>query len=250
MRENTKRVSKNPMLGKHVLSFAFLGLLLSGATFVLGVNTGRKMTQARVVSCENNPLVESDKKTEALAQIQQTQPQALLTFQEELLKPIPVAVALPAVPKAAKTQPEVSAPAKESPKLEVSAPAKERPTLAEAPVQAPTNTVARQTSLKDAFSELEKESRQESKEVSKPADLKEWTLQVSSHREEMEANRLVAKLSDKGYMAYVVSTELGEKGTWHRVRIGQFGSRQEAENLANKLVDDMRMSAPLVVSLK
>ncbi|MCL2179354.1 MAG: SPOR domain-containing protein [Proteobacteria bacterium] len=245
MRENTKRVSKPPMVGKHVLSFAFLGLLLSGATFVLGLNTGRRMAQAQVVACEDNPLIESDKKTEALAQIQIQQEQAApLTFQEELLKPIPIA--LPKPLKERPKPPEVSAPLKEATKLaEVSA-LKETTKLAEVSVLAATGGLVRQASLKDAFVEFQKESR----EVSKPVGLKEWALQVSSHREQEDAERVVAKLSDRGYMAYVVSTELGERGTWYRVRMGQFGSRQEAERVADKLVDDMRMSAPLVVSLK
>jgi cell division septation protein DedD len=58
------------------------------------------------------------------------------------------------------------------------------------------------------------------------------------------------KLNNKGYLAHVVPAELGERGTWHRVRVGQFASKQEAETLADKLVEDMHMSAPLVVSLK
>jgi len=241
MREHKKRVSKAPTSGKHVLSFAFLGLLLAGATFVLGVNTGQRMAQVPTQAYEKNPLLASDKKTEALAQMQlqhaQRQQQALLTFQEELLKPMPVAVAAPA--------PVVATPVP-APK-----PANERPVLVE-PVAEMPQTVARQGSLREAFLELAQEGKEVSKrEVPKPAAaLQEWTLQVSSHRGQEEAERVVARLNEKGYMAHVVSAELGERGTWHRVRVGQFASKQEAEMLAEKLVDDMRMAAPLVISLK
>ena len=100
------------------------------------------------------------------------------------------------------------------------------------------------------------EFQQEGKEVSRKeastgaAAEKEWTLQVSSHKGQEEAERMAAKLSNKGYAAYVATVELGERGTWHRVRVGQFSSKQEAEVLADTLMDDMRMSAPLVISLK
>ena len=247
MRENTRRMPSSSLSGRHVLSFALLGLLLAGATFVLGLSAGRRMAQSVPVAHEKNPLLASDAKTEALAQVQLQQAQrqqALLTFQEELIKPIPIAVA-------------VSAP---KPAQEVSAPS--------APTPAPA--VVRQASLRDAFLEFEREGREVSKkEASAPVvkesvvaskesvvvskesvALKEWTLQVSSHRGKEEAERIVAKLSSKGYMAYVVPVELGEKGTWHRVRVGQFASKQEADVVADKLAEDMRMSAPLVISLK
>jgi len=236
MRENTKRLSSPPPLGRHVLSFALLGLLLAGATFVLGVSAGRRMAQTPTRAHENNPLVESDKKTEALAQIQQEQTgQPSLTFQEELIKPISVALA---------ARPAVVAP--------VSKPVKESPVLSEPSAQIPTRTVARQGSLKEAFLELEQEGREVSKKESskRVGELKEWTLQVSSHKGEEEAQRVAAKLGGMGYTAHVVSAELGEKGTWHRVRVGQFASRQEAEMLAEKLVTEMRMLTPLVISLK
>ncbi|MCL2012409.1 MAG: SPOR domain-containing protein [Cystobacterineae bacterium] len=258
MRENMKRVAKSPTTGKQVLGFALLGLLLSGATFALGINTGRRITQAGVVTCENNPLVASDQKTEALAQIQQKQQQqqqqqqqaqleTSLSFQEELLKPIPVAVAAPS-PGAVVSAPALVAAA---PK-----PAQESSASAEPSAQA---AVARQGSLKKAFLELEHEGKEVSKkEVLKPVValkeaqgvLKEWTLQISSHKGQEEAERVADALNGKGYVAYVVSAELGEKGTWHRVRIGPFASKQEAEMLADKLVGDMHMPSPLVVSLR
>jgi len=238
MRENMKRAPKSPTSGKHVLSFALLGLLLAGATFALGLSAGQRMAQTPTVAYENNPLLVSDKKTEALAQVQlqqmqrqQAQPPPALTFQEELIKPIPVVVAAPVpVPK----------------------PVSERPVVTEPSVQASARTAMRHESLRDAFLELEQEGKEVSKkEVSKPvAGASEWTLQVSSHRGQEEAERVAARLSGKGYAAYVVAVELGEKGTWHRVRVGQFASKQEAEILADKFVDDMRMAAPLVISLK
>jgi cell division protein FtsN len=55
-----------------------------------------------------------------------------------------------------------------------------------------------------------------------------WTVQANSYPDPKSANDLVDRLKNKGYNAFV--TEASVKGkVWYRVRIGRFGSREEAD---------------------
>jgi cell division septation protein DedD len=42
-------------------------------------------------------------------------------------------------------------------------------------------------------------------------------------------------MKKRGYVAFVVATDLADKGKWFRVRIGSFSSKQSAEKLAKEL---------------
>ncbi|HET6146382.1 MAG TPA: SPOR domain-containing protein [Polyangia bacterium] len=53
-----------------------------------------------------------------------------------------------------------------------------------------------------------------------------FTLQLSSFADRGEADALARRYSAQG--AYVVATEVPGKGTWYRVRVGSYGSSQEA----------------------
>lgn len=61
-----------------------------------------------------------------------------------------------------------------------------------------------------------------------------WTVQVNAFPDPRSAQTWVDKLKSKGYKAY--SAEVLNNGkTWHRVRVGQFASREEAEKLEQTL---------------
>ena len=55
------------------------------------------------------------------------------------------------------------------------------------------------------------------------------------------AQKEVAKLSRLGYAAYTVSVRIEGKGTWHRIRVGGFKTREAAAatlaKLAKKQID-------------
>ena len=55
-------------------------------------------------------------------------------------------------------------------------------------------------------------------------------MQLASYGEERVAASLAKKLKNKGYDAYVTVAKLNGK-QWHRVRIGRFGERAEAEKV-------------------
>lgn len=55
-----------------------------------------------------------------------------------------------------------------------------------------------------------------------------FTLQLSAFQTREEADRFVARLRDRGYAPYIVAAEVANKGTWYRVRMGSFPSREAA----------------------
>lgn len=65
-----------------------------------------------------------------------------------------------------------------------------------------------------------------------------FTVQTASGKEKKSAEKTVKTLIGKGYPAYVAVTEIPEKGTWYRVRIGEFKERKEAEKLLSRLGKD------------
>jgi len=68
-----------------------------------------------------------------------------------------------------------------------------------------------------------------------------WSVQAMATTDKQLANDWLQKLKTKGYQAFVVNADI--KGhTWHRVRIGAFATRQDAEalRLALKSKDGFR----------
>jgi cell division protein FtsN len=62
-----------------------------------------------------------------------------------------------------------------------------------------------------------------------------YTVQVGSFRRDTDAQRLLQQLAQKGYAARLLSITLPGKGLWHRVRIGTFAERAEANEMAQRL---------------
>jgi len=63
---------------------------------------------------------------------------------------------------------------------------------------------------------------------------KKLTIQVASLKDSKDADEMVARLKKKGYPAYRISSNIPEKGIWHRVRIGYFKDKAEAGSTLNK----------------
>ena len=64
---------------------------------------------------------------------------------------------------------------------------------------------------------------------------KKLTIQVASLKDSKDADEMVARLKKKGYPAYRISSNIPEKGIWHRVRIGYFKDKAEAGSTLDKL---------------
>ena len=65
-----------------------------------------------------------------------------------------------------------------------------------------------------------------------------WTIQVYSFQDRNRADKALTNLKAKGYNAFLIVSELGEKGTWYRVRVGSIPD----ENAAHKILEDIRRS--------
>lgn len=62
-----------------------------------------------------------------------------------------------------------------------------------------------------------------------------YTIQVASYPEKTMADEEARNMKKRGYAAFVVSTDLSDRGKWFRVRIGSFSNKQSAEKLAKEL---------------
>jgi cell division septation protein DedD len=78
--------------------------------------------------------------------------------------------------------------------------------------------------------------------MSAAADGRLWTVQVSSFRSRALADELLARLSAKGFDAYLVSVTTDEGRVRHRVRVGGYASRVEAERVAGQLRSERNLS--------
>jgi cell division septation protein DedD len=74
--------------------------------------------------------------------------------------------------------------------------------------------------------------------VTSPVDGREagFTIQVYSFQDKNRAETALQTLKNSGYQAFMIMSDLGEKGIWYRVRIG--GIADEA--VARKMLEDIR----------
>lgn len=58
-----------------------------------------------------------------------------------------------------------------------------------------------------------------------------FAVQIYSFKDQNKANVAVENLKKDGYKAYIEISDLGDKGTWYRVRIGGLANEEEAKTL-------------------
>lgn len=69
---------------------------------------------------------------------------------------------------------------------------------------------------------------------------KPLTIQVSSLKDHALAQRTVQALKAAGYHAYVITAIVPGKGVWHRVRLGAYADKKEAEQVMKQLKSEGR----------
>ncbi|HEV8676817.1 MAG TPA: SPOR domain-containing protein [Methylomirabilota bacterium] len=74
-----------------------------------------------------------------------------------------------------------------------------------------------------------------------------WTVQVSSFRSRALAEELRSRLAAKGFDAYLITVTTETGRVRHRVRVGAFPSRAEAERVAEELRGERNLN-PFVVA--
>jgi cell division septation protein DedD len=73
---------------------------------------------------------------------------------------------------------------------------------------------------------------------SQAAPGKPLTVQIAAVKSEEEARRLLEKLRQSGYGAYIEPIAIPEKGTWYRLRMGEFPSKDFARSTVDRLQKD------------
>lgn len=73
-----------------------------------------------------------------------------------------------------------------------------------------------------------------------------YEIQVASFRQSDDADAFVTELRKRGHRAYRQAAYVPERGLWHRVRVGPFKSRYEAQQYQQKLEAAERLSTFLV----
>jgi DedD protein len=217
---------------RQIVTLTVASLVVLGGVFMLGVVVGKKLSGE--LAAQKPPadlLTQLDEKSKVLEQVQAGP--AELTFQEELTRTAPVAKA----PEAVKVAEPVKAPepvkVAEAPRQPEPEKAPERPepvkpaaiaesvALPETPRPEPVPTRTHDAgSLKEAFGKVQR--------VPETAADGTWSIQLAAYQEKAEADRFAAGLRDKGYAPYIVEASVAGKGTWFRVRMGRFASREAA----------------------
>ncbi|MCQ9206060.1 MAG: SPOR domain-containing protein [Omnitrophica bacterium] len=69
-----------------------------------------------------------------------------------------------------------------------------------------------------------------------------FTIQVASFQNKSKAEKLVEELSSKGYETTIFAKDLGAKGIWHRVLVGDFDAKEDAAMFLQKLKGEYKNS--------
>jgi cell division septation protein DedD len=69
-----------------------------------------------------------------------------------------------------------------------------------------------------------------------------YAVQLYSFKEQARADTMINKLKAEGIPAYAQISDLGTKGTWYRVRVGSFGTPDEAKAMLSQLIKDHKDS--------
>ena len=260
---------------RQIVSLLIAGIVVMGAVFVLGVVVGKKLAGNAQTASAPDLLSALDANAQALQDVQKDSP---LTFQDELTRkaaaepvaaaPAPKASAKPVAaapppPKLAPTpDPDTGELPPEEPEAEtvVAAeaptavaqkpepvkpePAKVEPVVKAVPVSGkvevaavPTRTTNKDSgTLKEAIARAAQPPAQAVKGGA-------FTLQLSAFQDRQEADRFAARLRDRGYAPYILSAEVPGKGTWYRVRMGSFASKDAASRYLSDFKRETQLDA-------
>jgi DedD protein len=226
---------------RQIVSLLVAGMVVLGAVFVLGVVVGKKLSEADRAAQSHDLLTALDEKAAAMQKVAEEPP---LTFQKTLTEkapPEPPKAAAPVkVAEAPKPAPAPApTPVAEAPKPPPPAPApvadEPKPVVV---ADAPKGTVPQTpVATRTAPAEAREPARPKSVKLAVPpprapmpsaAPKTGWTLQLHASQDKADADRFAASMREKGYAPYLVDAEVPGRGTWHRVRLGSFPSKDAA----------------------
>lgn len=66
-----------------------------------------------------------------------------------------------------------------------------------------------------------------------------WVVQAASFRKREDADALAARIKHKGFRVFIRQADLGTRGVWHRVYLGPFPARRQAEEARERLYREL-----------
>ncbi len=196
--------------------------LASVIIFFLGVFTGKGIEERRIVKLEEPPVKIPVKPSapSAAGAPQGGAAKDEMTFYNTLAKPT-------GAQPPAEEKPKVTKP------VEKSAKAESKETKSQTKEEPPPKPVEKKAEKTPAPAAAPKPAPPVETAESKESG-KGWTIQVNAFPDERSAKTWVDRLKNKGYNAYVA--EVNVKGKiWYRVRVGQYGTREEAKKVEEVL---------------
>jgi cell division septation protein DedD len=79
------------------------------------------------------------------------------------------------------------------------------------------------------------QAKKETVSAAEPSEKVRFTVQIASYPDKDMAEEEMKRMKKRGYAAFIVASELEDKGTWYRVRLGSFSNKTAAEKLATEL---------------
>ena len=210
--------------GRQIFYLFFGGAVVACLVFVLGVMVGRRLEarahvdRAAATSARKDPLAALDRLAEGKGEL--TYPAALRGSDA------PVAEVDRAI-QAVTAEPPAKAPSK--------ADAKPEPKVEPKPEAKPeAKAIAKPDAKPDPKPDPKSDAKASAGDgpVNKPdaasSSKNKFTLQLSAFQDKAEAEAFLATVKGAGYGAYVVSADVDGKGTFYRVRLGNYGTYDEA----------------------
>lgn len=90
-------------------------------------------------------------------------------------------------------------------------------------------------------------ARAEPLPTARPASGKTWSVQVNATKDAATAERIVERLNELGYQAFIVRVRLADE-TWYRVRVGRFPTMEAATAVVMRLKNEERYSRAFLVN--
>jgi DedD protein len=202
-----------------------VGVVVIIGVFSLGYYIGRD--QGRKTASNEKPAALPDVVSQYLPKKEE------FTFYKTLTEKGEKTVSIDLKPK---QRPEEGAPSKK----ENTAPAAESKPKQQETVKTP-EAKTEKTAARPGGQQTVKAQRQPAPAPKEPAVAKQapsrvrYTVQVGSYPEKAMAEEETKNMKKRGYAAFLVATDIPEKGKWYRVRVGSFANKQSAEKLAQEL---------------
>jgi putative secretion ATPase (PEP-CTERM system associated) len=76
-----------------------------------------------------------------------------------------------------------------------------------------------------------------------------YSVHISSSKKKTTTDRAIKKICQEGLEAFGMVVQLPDMGTWYRILVGYYDTREEAESLANRLKENGSFPYPVVTSI-